>query len=252
MKVLIALIIAFISLCPGIFSQTAFSLQVREGMTMGYFNRIKHRGDYSQYFKLQPALGGGQGIYLKVDFKDRWSLEIGYENLEIGIRAIDNFLKLACDTCLGSESGRYREVGLAFDLVPMRVSYKLPLSERFSFFPLAGLQIGTTNDGYIRLNGSQSGFGLKKVEEKTDWTFALQLGGEFSWQMTRKAKHKQYLTFLLVLNKGLNVNHVFTYRTFVANHGFEERVVNYSASYFGAMLGYQYTLTKRKPENVTK
>lgn len=252
MKILIALILASTTMCPGIFSQTAFSLQVREGMTMGYFNRIIHRGDYSQYFKLQPSFWGGQGVYLKVNFKERWNLEIGYEDLIIGIQATDNFRKLACDTCLGSEAGFYRGVGKAFDLVPMRVSYKLPLSERFNFFPLAGLQIGATNDGYTRLDGSQSGFGLSKVEEKTDWTFALQLGGEFSWQMTRKAKHKQFLTLLLVLDKGLNVNHVFTYRTFVANHGFEERVVNYSASYFGAMLGYQYTLTKRKQENITK
>ena len=134
----------------------------------------------------------------------------------------------------------------------MRVSYKLPLSDRFNFFPLAALQIGTTNDGFILLDSPQAGFGLLKVEKKTNWTFALQLGGELSWQITRKAKHKQYLTLLLVLDKGLNTNHVFTYQTFVANHGFEQRVVNYSASYAGAMLGYQYTLTKSKQDHVTK
>ncbi len=231
------------------FSQTAVYVQARGGVSAG-MGSIKDAGEYSQYFRTSPYFGQNTGLAIGLKFQNGLSVEVGYENNIIGIRVIENLRNLVYDSIQESiRGGIFKGTGINYHCIPIRFSLDMDLSKRLVFQPILGLQFGFEPGGYTNLGGwGGPGISLKltKKDRLTGYTVGFQYGGELSWKATKKAKHPQYLTFLLLHNAGLFTNNVFTYSSYAEGYGTFQRVVNFRASYLGATIGYRYFLTKDK------
>ncbi len=255
MKKLIAIFIAWTFLHLNCFSQTAVYFQVRGGVTAGMSN-IKDAGEYSQYFRTQFFYAQNTGLAIGLKFPNRLSIEVGYENNEIGIQVIENLKNLVYDTVHESiRQGYYKGTGFTYHCVPLRFSLDMDLSKRLVFQPTLGLQFGhNRHASYTNLGGwGGPGYSLKliKSEYKSGYTVGFQYGGELAWRATKNARrHPQYFTFLLLHNIGLITNYVHTYSSYAEGYGTFQRVVNFRASYLGATIGYRYFLIKDKRNSV--